>query len=100
MREKSKDIVALLTDEEKLFRARETKTLPSQRRPSSTGPLTIESQGHHGSQSNSRAFSSSTINTNTTGNRRSFDDLQTVDEDAALAMAIAASKAESDSLAR
>lgn len=42
VREKSKDIVALLTDDNLLSQARRSKNPPIDRRPQSIGPLTID----------------------------------------------------------
>lgn len=98
MREKSKDIVALLMDEAMLQRARETKMLPSQRRPSSIGPMTLDSQtnAERVPRSQSNQEFSPAFRPKESTSRHSFEDFQDVDEDAALAMAIAASKADAD----
>lgn len=92
MREKSKDIVALLTDENLLADARRNKNPPQQRRPLSTGPLTIESDGKQMPRSTDTGLGQSYPRL--TSSRRSFEDLQNVDEDAALALALQQSKAE------
>lgn len=90
MREKSKDIVALLTDDNLLDTARRNRNPPLQRRPSSTGPLTIEGRGKPSHRSSEEGVGRSCPGRTT----RSFGDLQDVDEDAALAMALQQSKEE------
>jgi hypothetical protein len=99
VREKSKDIVGLLSDDNLLSSARRNKNPPMERRPQSVGPLTITK-----ASSSSNAFSTSVGNDlpafmdrSRLQSRKSFEDLQNVDEDEAMAMALECSKAEFES---
>jgi hypothetical protein len=89
VREKSKDIVGLLTDDNVLAAARRNRNPPIERRPSSTGPITLPRGGSiQKGESLSKRRSSEQLS-----HRQSFEDLQDVDEDTAMAMAIEESKA-------
>jgi len=83
VREKSKDIVALLSDEERLLTARRTKTLPMERRHSAE-PLQLSAA--------ERRSSAISIQKGESRRGSSFEHLQAVDEDEAMALALAASK--------
>lgn len=88
VRQKSREIVALLSDEERLAEARRTKSLPFQQRPNSAGPpLTLQRRN----SSNSSIGSS-----HGRRSRQSFEDLQNMDEESAMKLALEASKREFD----
>lgn len=105
VREKCKDIVGLLTDENTLMEARRTKQPPVDRRRSSTGPLTIGAgagpvRSRSGSRGHARNDSTTTKNfrDRPLQSRKSFDDLQAIDEETAMKMALEESKAEYESM--
>lgn len=106
VREKSKDIVALLTEEHLLSEARKNKNPPLVRRPSSTGPLTIQKGDFKNAESlpigggaGDTTFSNGSRKGSTIidNRRKSFEDLQNIDEDTAMEMALQESKAEFES---
>lgn len=103
VREKCKDIVALLCDDETLSEARRTKRPPFDRRPSSTGPLTIASASrrpsnfHQQQQENDDIALPLKARSASIHSRRSFEELQDIDEETAMKMAMAESKAEFES---
>lgn len=82
MRQKSKDIVALLSDEERLSEARRTKALPLNRQ-GSPSPLTLDDKWE--SKSSRPALSRQ-------NSRRSFEHLQDLPEDEAMSLALAESR--------
>lgn len=105
VREKCKDIVGLLTDEGILGEARRNKQPPVDRRRSSTGPLTINGgagpvRSRSGSRGHARDDSSDIGNfrERPLQSRKSFDDLQAIDEETAMRMALEESKAEYESI--
>lgn len=87
VRNKAKDLVWLLSDEAILEQARANKSVPQLRRPSKE-PLTI---GSGGSRSNANT-NTATGNTAVGSRRASYDDLQQLDEDEALARAMRESR--------
>lgn len=104
VREKSKDIVALLTDDNLLAQSRQNQSPPFERRPSSAGPLTIAAAPGAGKRPARSSASPPPIMTGksypaarTIGSRRSFEDLQNMDEEAAMALALQESKVEYES---
>lgn len=80
VRAKARDIMELLEDEEMLAEARRTRSIPQSRRRASQEPLTLQPVTRNVTQSAAP------------NHRGSFDDLQNMDEDAALAMALRESK--------
>lgn len=97
--------MGLLTDEGILAEARRTKQPPVDRRQASTGPLTIGNgagpvRSRSGSRGHSRDDSGANFNfrDRTLQSRKSFDDLQSIDEETAMRMALEESKAEYESI--
>ncbi len=96
MREKCKDIVALLSDDNLLAESRRNRQPPHNRRPSEVDPLTIsKGDGPLQSTASSRRDSHQSAGRSS---RKSFEDLQSIDEDAAMQLALDQSKAEYESL--
>lgn len=85
VREKSKDIVALLLDENLLAEARRNRNPPVNRRPSPARPLTMDSKG---SRPQIKDSTGSSLPGNLGSARRSFDELQNMDEETALKRAL------------
>lgn len=91
-----------MTDDNLLSRARRDKNPPFERRPQSVGPLTVDKDDAKGgrqylSTSVGRGYPGQGGSRNHLSSRRSFEDLQDVDEERALAMALEFSKAEYES---
>lgn len=85
VRQKSRDIVDLLSDEDRLAEARRTRTLPN-RRASDVEPLTMGLGSRRGS--NNLSIATTTSNSS----RPSFDDLQGCSEEEAMRRAMEESK--------
>ena len=81
--------MALLTDDNALSTARRNKNAPIERRPASTGPITLQK----GSGSVGTSLPASRRPSQAIDRRKSYDDLQDIDEETAMAMAIEESKA-------
>lgn len=98
VREKSKDIVNLLTDDNLLSESRRNRSPPFERRSSSTGPLTIapDSAKRPSLDSNALMGKSYPVARSVTS-RQSFEDLQNMDEETAMALALQESKVEFES---
>lgn len=88
VRSKARDIVDLLNDKDALTEARRTKSIPVLKRRTSAEPLTIapsKSSTTIGQLENGKS-------SGTVGRRASFENLQELDEDAALEVAMRESK--------